>query len=69
MPVLIRGAGSPVTTSVTLRAGRMGADAFALERRPGVAAAAASCAMVENSPHLGHRPYQRAEVAPQPEQR
>jgi hypothetical protein len=67
--VLIRRAGSPVTTSVTFLAGRAGADAVADDRKPGVAAGRACSERVENSPHFGHRPYHWADVAPHAEHR
>jgi hypothetical protein len=58
-----------VATSDTRRAGRLGALAFALDLSPGVAGACACSTTVENSPHLGQRPYQRPDVAPQAWQR
>jgi hypothetical protein len=69
MPVLIRRTGAPVTTSDTRRAARLGALALAVDLSPVVAGAGVSSTTVENSLHLGQRPYQRPDVAPQAWQR
>ncbi|MDQ2796162.1 MAG: hypothetical protein M3Y06_03220, partial [Actinomycetota bacterium] len=68
-PVPARRAGSRAVTSLTGRAGRVGAAPCTDAVNPFVRGARASSVIVENSPHFGQRPYHLPLVAPQDEQR